>query len=57
MSKYELDMIEQIGDTIVDDDNYGWDDEAWRDDSHISCSSCPDDECTGHCMSCSYRSF
>lgn len=30
---------------------------AWDDGSDIGCSSCPDDECTGHCMSCPYRSF
>lgn len=29
--------------------------EEWEDDSNIGCSDCPDDECTGHCMSCSYR--
>ena len=21
----------------------------------VSCKDCPDDECTGHCMSCYYR--
>jgi hypothetical protein len=31
--------------------------EAWHDGSEIGCSMCPDDECTGHCMSCSYRNF
>ena len=31
--------------------------EEWKDGSDISCSDCPDDECTGHCFSCSYRSF
>ncbi len=29
--------------------------EAWEDGSDIGCSDCPDDECTGHCMSCPYR--
>ena len=31
--------------------------EAWDDGSDIGCGDCPDDECTGHCMSCSYRSI
>lgn len=30
--------------------------EAREDGSDIGCNDCPDDECTGHCMSCSYRS-
>lgn len=30
--------------------------EEWEDDSDIGCNDCPDDECTGRCMSCSYRS-
>ena len=38
---------------------FGIDDEEneyeWQDDSEIGCSDCPDDECTGRCMSCSYR--
>lgn len=25
------------------------------DGSDIGCKDCPDDECTGHCMSCPYR--
>ena len=28
---------------------------AWEDDSDRGCEDCPDDECTGHCMSCYYR--
>ena len=28
---------------------------AWEDDSDRGCKDCPDDECTGHCMSCYYR--
>ena len=28
---------------------------AWEDDSDRGCKNCPDDECTGHCMSCYYR--
>lgn len=31
--------------------------DAWNDGSDIGCSSCPEDECTGHCMSCPYRSI
>ena len=31
--------------------------EAWQDGSALSCRGCPDSECTGHCMSCPYRSF
>ena len=38
-----------------DDDDYYDDEEEWRNDSYVSCSDCPDDECTGNCMSCSYR--
>ena len=30
---------------------------AWEDDSHITCKDCPPEECTGHCMSCSYRPY
>lgn len=26
------------------------------DNSNLGCKDCPDDECTGHCMSCYYRS-
>lgn len=29
--------------------------EEWDDGSSIGCGDCPDDECTGHCMSCPYR--
>ena len=39
-------------------DNYEYDEE-WLDDSgddsDVGCNDCPDDECTGHCMSCPYR--
>jgi hypothetical protein len=31
------------------------DSEAWEDDSDRSCKDCPPSECTGHCMSCYYR--
>ncbi len=31
--------------------------EEWDDGSDVSCSDCPESECTGHCMSCPYRSF
>ena len=27
----------------------------WNDDSCRGCTDCPEDECTGHCMSCYYR--
>lgn len=47
-------MINQM---IREDERYYEDDEEeWEDDSDIGCEDCPDDECTGHCMSCSYRS-
>ena len=26
-----------------------------KDMESVSCKDCPDDECTGHCMSCCYR--
>ena len=29
--------------------------EAEYDHTDVSCKDCPDDECTGHCMSCCYR--
>lgn len=35
-------------------DNYEYDEE-WYDGSDVGCNDCPDDECTGHCMSCPYR--
>jgi hypothetical protein len=38
-----------------DDEDFD-DSAAWEDDSNIGCKDCPDDECTGHCMSCCYRS-
>lgn len=28
---------------------------AWDNGSGVSCGDCPDEECTGHCMSCFYR--
>lgn len=31
--------------------------ENFGDGSEIGCKDCPDDECTGHCMSCAYRSL
>ena len=34
---------------------YEEDHAAWEDDSDRSCKDCPPDECTGHCMSCYYR--
>ena len=41
-----------------DDDPYEDDDsDGWDDGSDVSCGDCPDDECTGHCFSCAYRSF
>lgn len=41
----------------VEIDYYEEPPEEYKDDSEIGCSDCPDDECTGHCMSCSYRSI
>ena len=35
-------------------DTYDYNDE-WYDNSDIGCSDYPEDECTGHCMSCPYR--
>lgn len=32
------------------------DPEDYHDDSDRGCQDCPPDECTGHCMSCYYRS-
>lgn len=39
----------------TEEDNFD-DSEAWEDDSDRGCSDCPPSECTGHCMSCYYRS-
>lgn len=36
------------------DDSYNYDDCDCYDDIDVSCSDCPDDECTGHCYSCPY---
>lgn len=36
-------------------DTYEYDEE-WYDGSDVGCNDCPEDECTGHCMSCPYRS-
>ena len=36
-------------------DTYDYNDDEWYDNSDIGCSDCPEDECTGHCMSCPYR--
>lgn len=38
---------------FIEESNF--DSDGWYDDSNISCADCPDGECTGHCMSCSYR--
>lgn len=32
-------------------------DPGYEDDSDRNCASCPPSECTGHCFSCSYRSY
>ena len=45
-----LDSIE----TEIEDEDFD-DSPAWEDDSNRGCKDCPDDECTGHCMSCYYR--
>lgn len=44
-----LELFEEIYEEDFDDS------EAWQDDSDRGCSDCPPSECTGHCMSCSYR--
>lgn len=41
---------EDGGDEPAEDEMQGYDD-----DSDRGCSDCPEDECTGHCMSCYYR--
>ena len=41
--------------TESEDDDFD-DSPAWEDDSDRGCKDCPDDECTGHYMSCYYRS-
>jgi len=47
---------EKLANEFLDrlDDEFD-DSAAWKDDSDRSCGDCPDDECTGHCMSCYYR--
>lgn len=42
-------------DEYEDCDEY--DELAWKDGSEISCKDISDSECTGHCMSCSYRTL
>lgn len=44
-------------DEYVDADDEDPEADAWDDGSDIGCGSCPENECTGHCMSCPYRSF
>ena len=54
----ELDLTEEekkYFEIPTEDDDYEEDPAAWEDDSYRSCKDCPDDECTGHCMSCYYR--
>lgn len=66
--EYDLSEHEQqffgISDFLIEtetgdlDDSEEFDDSAsWEDDSHLTCKDCPDDECTGHCMSCGYRPY
>ena len=40
-----------------DEEDYYDEDISFEDDSDISCGDASDDECNGHCMSCSYRSY
>lgn len=63
LSEYEQqffgisDFFIETGDS-EDFDETDFDDSAmWEDDSHLNCKDCPDDECTGHCMSCGYRPY
>ena len=52
LEEYEREFFE-----VPTEENY-WsydDDVSFEDDSDRGCSECPDDECTGHCMSCYYR--
>lgn len=38
-----------------DDYEESYDEDGYDDDSDRGCKDCPEDECTGHCMSCYYR--
>lgn len=46
-------MFENFAENFEREDEYG---KYYEDDSSRGCSDCPDNECTGHCMSCYYRS-
>ena len=44
-------------DSDVEKTCYDVDASEWKDGSEFGCWDCPESECTGHCMSCSYRPF
>lgn len=45
----------QINESCGDSPMGEYFDAEWDDGSSTGCKDCPDDECTGHCMSCAYR--
>lgn len=49
-------MIREAKGEDEEDDEYFDDSEAWEDDSDRGCGDCLEELCTGHCMSCYYRS-
>lgn len=52
----DLSLYEELGKEIEEEYEDDFDDsDAWDDGSNLGCSDCPEDECTGHCMSCAYR--
>ena len=55
-SKAFMEMIVVTEEDLEESEDEEFDDyPAWEDDSNRGCKDCPDDECTGHCMSCYYR--
>ena len=53
---FEVPTEEEFYDQL-NEEEYGesYDEDGYDDDSDRGCKDCPEDECTGHCMSCYYR--
>ena len=57
LEKLQEQFVGLVGNVCGSGDTYDEDyfEQEWNDGSSIGCKDCPDDECTGHCMSCPYR--
>lgn len=53
--KFNSDTNKESEASYYDDLEARYYEEEYDDGSSIGCKDCPDDECTGHCMSCAYR--